>query len=121
MKVRFSPRAVAELEAIADYLTPRSRQGAQNVRAAILNSLENLALFPGIGRRQTVEGVYKIGVRKNPYLIYYRIDDDAQEIAYRPLMKALLDIGYKGYVGQEFIPTRDAFAGLQQAVALCDV
>jgi hydroxypyruvate isomerase len=47
--------------------------------------------------------------------------DDTQEISYPPIMKALLEIGYKGYVGQEFIPTRDALAGLTEAVALCDV
>lgn len=47
--------------------------------------------------------------------------DDTQEINYPPIMRALVDIGYKGYVGQEFIPTRDAYAGLQQAVELCDV
>jgi hydroxypyruvate isomerase len=47
--------------------------------------------------------------------------DDRQEINYRPIMKALVDVGYKGYVGQEFIPTRDPLAGLRQAVALCDV
>ncbi len=47
--------------------------------------------------------------------------DEAQEISYRPLMKALLDVGYKGYVGQEFIPTRDPMQGLTEAVALCDV
>jgi len=48
------------------------------------------------------------------------IDDD-QEINYAPCMKALLDIGYKGYVGQEFIPTGDPVAGLRQAVKICDV
>jgi hydroxypyruvate isomerase len=47
--------------------------------------------------------------------------DDRQEIAYRPIMKALVDAGYTGYVGQEFIPTRDPLKGLQEAVALCDV
>ena len=47
--------------------------------------------------------------------------DDAQEINYPPLMRKLLDIGYTGWVGQEFIPTRDALAGLEQAVAVCDV
>ena len=36
-------------------------------------------------------------------------------------MRALLEVGYKGYVGQEFIPTGDPLKGLQQAVALCDV
>ena len=34
--------------------------------------------------------------------------DDKQEIAYKPIMEALLEIGYKGYVGQEFIPARSA-------------
>ncbi|HVX11492.1 MAG TPA: TIM barrel protein [Pirellulales bacterium] len=47
--------------------------------------------------------------------------DDQQEINYPPIMKALLDVGYTGYVGQEFIPTRDPLDGLRQAVALCDV
>ena len=36
-------------------------------------------------------------------------------------MQALIDVGYDGYVGQEFIPTGDTLAGLQQAVKLCDV
>jgi hydroxypyruvate isomerase len=47
--------------------------------------------------------------------------DDTQEIAYKPIMEALLEVGYQGYVGQEFIPTRDPLAGLRQAVSLCDV
>jgi hydroxypyruvate isomerase len=47
--------------------------------------------------------------------------DDKQEIAYRPIMEALVEIGYTGYVGQEFIPTRDPLVGLRQAVTLCDV
>ena len=47
--------------------------------------------------------------------------DDKQEINYPPIMRKLLEIGYKGYVGQEFIPTRDPFAGLTEAVKLCDV
>ena len=47
--------------------------------------------------------------------------DNKQEINYPPIMQALLDIGYTGYVGQEFIPTRDAYQGLREAVTLCDV
>jgi len=47
--------------------------------------------------------------------------DDNQEILYPPIMRKLLAVGYKGYVGQEFIPTRDPLAGLKQAVTLCDV
>lgn len=47
--------------------------------------------------------------------------DDKQEIIYPPIMQALIDVKYKGFVGQEFIPTRDPVEGLHQAVALCDV
>ena len=47
--------------------------------------------------------------------------DETQEINYVPCMKALLEIGYKGFVGQEFIPTRDPLEGLTEAVKLCDV
>jgi hydroxypyruvate isomerase len=47
--------------------------------------------------------------------------DDCQEIHFPAVMRALLDIGYTGFVGQEFIPTRDADASFAQAVALCDV
>ncbi len=47
--------------------------------------------------------------------------DNRQEINYPPIMEALVDVGYKGYVGQEFIPTRDPRQGLREAVRLCDV
>ncbi len=47
--------------------------------------------------------------------------DDNQEINFPPIMRALLEVGYTGYVGHEYIPTRDAMQGLRQAVALCDV
>ena len=47
--------------------------------------------------------------------------DDTQEILYPPIMRKLLEIKYTGYVGQEFIPTRNPLEGLRQAVKLCDV
>lgn len=47
--------------------------------------------------------------------------DSKQEINYPPILEKLLAIGYQGYVGQEFIPTRDPRAGLREAVQLCDV
>jgi hydroxypyruvate isomerase len=47
--------------------------------------------------------------------------DDRQEINYPAVMRKLLAIKYDGYVGQEFIPTRNPRDGLRQAVRLCDV
>ena len=47
--------------------------------------------------------------------------DDKQEINYRPVMEALVDVGYDGFVAHEYIPTRDPMQSLREAVALCDV
>lgn len=47
--------------------------------------------------------------------------DDKQEILFPAIMRKLIEIDYKGFVGQEFIPTRDPLTGLTEAVRLCDV
>jgi sugar phosphate isomerase/epimerase len=47
--------------------------------------------------------------------------DETQEIQYAPVMRKLVEIGYQGYVGHEFIPTRDPLEGLRQAIRVCDV
>ena len=47
--------------------------------------------------------------------------DDTQEINYRAIMHEIVKTGYSGYVGHEFIPTRDPYESLKQAVLLCDV
>lgn len=46
---------------------------------------------------------------------------DDQEINYRGVMKALLKVGYDGYVGHEWIPKGDAVKGLKEAIRICDV
>ena len=47
--------------------------------------------------------------------------DDSQEIQDPPIMRKLLEVGYEGFVGQEFIPTRDPLQGLAEAFRLCDL
>ncbi|HZZ72695.1 MAG TPA: TIM barrel protein, partial [Pirellulales bacterium] len=48
--------------------------------------------------------------------------DAMQELNYPPIMQAILATGYRGFVGQEFLPKgADKFAALRQAVQLCDV
>jgi len=48
--------------------------------------------------------------------------DDTQEIHYPGIMKAIAETGYKGFVGQEFIPTwKDPVASLRHGVRVCDV
>jgi sugar phosphate isomerase/epimerase len=47
--------------------------------------------------------------------------DDTQEIHYPAVMRTLVEIGYSGYVGLEFIPTGEPDRSLAQAFAACDV
>ena len=48
--------------------------------------------------------------------------DDTQEINYPPIMKAIVETGYKGFVAQEFIPTwDDKVHALRHSAMVCDV
>ena len=80
MKLRFTPRAVENIAAIADYIRERNPAASQRVRAAIYESLQDLILFPHVGRPQQTEGVRKFVTRKYAYLVYYVVDDVAEEI-----------------------------------------
>lgn len=47
--------------------------------------------------------------------------DDTQELNYAAIMQAIVETGYRGYVGQEFVPLGDKVAALSAAVRVCDV
>lgn len=51
--------------------------------------------------------------------------DESQELYYPAIMKAILALGYKGYVAQEFIPSSrnkdQQLAALAKAVQICDI
>ena len=80
MKLRFTPRAIDNITEAADYLRVRNPVAAERVRASIYESLQALILFPRVGRRQTVKGVRKIVTRKYSYLVYYMVDEAADEL-----------------------------------------
>ena len=47
--------------------------------------------------------------------------DATQEINYPPIMRAIAETKYAGFVGQEFIPVREHVKSINEAVQLCDV
>ena len=47
--------------------------------------------------------------------------DGTQELNYRRVMEVMADLGFTGFVGQDFVPARDPLASLQQAFGICDV
>ena len=48
--------------------------------------------------------------------------DDTQEINYPPILKTIVETGYKGYLAQEFIPTwENPIDSLRHAAEVCDI
>jgi plasmid stabilization system protein ParE len=80
VNLRFTPRATRDLAEIAEYLLTRNPSAALAVRNAVLRALQNLTVFPAIGRPQNVEGVRKLVTPTYRHLVYYMIDEGAEEI-----------------------------------------
>ena len=47
--------------------------------------------------------------------------DESQELNYRAIMAAIADLGFKGYVAQEFVPKGEPVAAMKRAFEICDV
>ena len=48
--------------------------------------------------------------------------NNTQELYYPAIMQAIYETGYKGFVAQEFVPTRtDKLESLKEAVLICDI
>ena len=92
---------------------------------------ENFKLLYDIYHMQIMEGNVIATIKKyNNYISHYHTGgvpgrheiDDSQELNYPTIMKAIVETGYKGFVGQEFIPAKpDKIASLKQGVLICDV
>jgi toxin ParE1/3/4 len=74
--VTYTPRALRDLQAIADYLVERSPNGARRVLGAVKSSIETLGEFPGIGRLVDNAGHRRIVVVRYPYVVFYRTAGD---------------------------------------------
>ncbi len=110
-----------------DYMCDNSVWGVKLVKAV---GSDNFKLLYDIYHMQIMEGDVIATIRQNKdYYGHYHTAgvpkrhelDENQELQYAPIMRAIADTGFKGVVAQEFIPTRDAFKSLSEAVDLCDV
>ena len=82
MIVRFTPRAVGDIAAIADFIKARNPQAAVRVEDAITGSIAHLADHPNLGVARPHLRVRALGVPRFPYTIYYRVDPDAVVIVH---------------------------------------
>jgi hydroxypyruvate isomerase len=120
-------RVNVEMKGHPDYFCDRIEMAVEVCRRI---SSERIKILFDIYHVQIMEGDLITRIRQyHPYIGHYhtagvpgrRELDDAQEINYPAVMKAIVETGYKAYVGQEFIPTRNKVVSLNEAVKLCDV
>ncbi len=92
---------------------------------------ENFKLLFDIYHMQIMEGdIIRNITDYHHYIAHYHTGgipgrneiDDTQELYYPAVMKAIVATGFKGHVGQEFVPKNpDKIASLRNAIRICDV
>lgn len=80
MKLRYTLRAAADIDAIGSYLLERNPAGAARVRHALHVTIDLIVAHPNAGRQQTTPKVRKLPLRRYPYVIYYTADPTRDEI-----------------------------------------
>ncbi len=110
-----------------DYMCDRTHWGAELVKQV---GSPRFKLLYDIYHMQVQEGDVIATIRKYKDCIghYHTAGvpgrnefDETQELYYPAIMRAIVDTGFKGYVGQEFIPKKDSLTSLTEAVEVCDV
>ena len=111
-----------------DYMCDRTHWGA--TLAEKIGS-PNFGLLYDIYHMQLMEGDVINTIKKfSKYIHHYHTGgvpgrneiNNTQELNYPAIMKAIVATGYKGFVGQEFIPTREnPLESLKESILICDV
>lgn len=73
MRIRWTPKASAQLEAIHDYLADKSREAAEMLIERIDSAINVLELYPEIGRPGRIQETRELIVTNTPYIVFYRI------------------------------------------------
>ena len=75
MKIRFTRRAAADLDAVLTYVDRRSLRAAQNVKARLQAVINLLVEHPRLGPLTGKRDVRRIVANPYPYLVFYRATD----------------------------------------------
>ena len=75
MRLRYTLPALADLDAILDYIAARSPQGAKRVQARIQAIIDLLLLHPHIGTRTDNLAIRRLATPPYPYVIFYEVTE----------------------------------------------
>lgn len=80
MKVRFTVRALAQLDRIFSYINERNPPAAHIVKARILTKISRLAKYPRSAAATSREGIRMLAIGRYPYLVLYTVRDALGEV-----------------------------------------
>jgi addiction module RelE/StbE family toxin len=80
VRVRWLRTALANLDAEAEYISRDNPAAAARVVTAINRAVENLRRYPAMGRPGRVIGTRELVVPGTPYVIPYRVRNNAVEV-----------------------------------------
>lgn len=75
MNIRYSSAAVADLEAIRDYIADHNERAAYTTITKIMQSISFLEMFPLIGREGRQTETRELVIPSLPYIVIYTIPD----------------------------------------------
>ena len=110
-----------------DYQCDRTPWGVQVVdgvdsdRFRLLYDIYHMQIMEGDVIRTIRDHGDKIGHYHTGGVPGRREIDQSQELYYPAICRAIVESGYEGYLGQEFIPKGDPLASLKNAFELCNV
>jgi toxin ParE1/3/4 len=76
MRLRYTLPALADLEAILDYVSARSPQGAAHIHERIQAVIGLLLTHPHIGVLTEDPAIRRVNTSPYPYLIFYEVGED---------------------------------------------
>lgn len=80
MKVRYSRRALRQIEEIHRYISERNPRAATRVIVRIEELCEKLGEFPGMGHATDRSDIRVLPVVRYPYLIFYTVVASGEEV-----------------------------------------
>lgn len=80
MRVVWSQRAIAQLEALRDHIATDSETSAAKVATRILTAIELLETSPEIGRPGRIPGTRELVVSGTPFIVPYRVRQGRLEL-----------------------------------------
>jgi plasmid stabilization system protein ParE len=80
MRIRWLRKALQNLTSEADYIARDDPAAAARTAVRIFEAVEQLVMFPALGRPGRVVGTRELVVTGTPYIIPYRVRGDQVEI-----------------------------------------